>query len=56
VFLEDLPIPADQINPSTFPGLSLDLARDGELAEPKPGVYSGLILSGTFDPVLKDGV
>jgi len=31
------------INPSTFPGL-------------KPGVCSGLILSGAFDPVLKDGV
>jgi peptide chain release factor subunit 1 len=33
----------DQINPSTFPGL-------------KPGVCSGSILSGAFDPVLKDGV
>ena len=32
-----------EINPSTFPGL-------------KPGVCSGLILSGAFDPVLKDGV
>jgi len=32
-----------KINPSTFPGL-------------KPGVCSGLILSGAFDPVLKDGV
>ncbi len=31
------------INPSTSPGL-------------KPGVCSGLILSGAFDPVLKDGV
>jgi len=34
---------AKEINPSTFPGL-------------KPGVCSGLILSGAFDPVLKDGV
>jgi len=33
----------DQINPSTFPRL-------------KPGVCSGLNLSGAFDPVLKDGV
>jgi len=33
----------DKINPSTFPGL-------------EPGGCSGLILSGAFDPVLKDGV
>jgi hypothetical protein len=32
-----------EINPSTFPAL-------------KPGVCSGLILSGTFHPVLKDRV
>jgi len=32
-----------QINPSTLPCL-------------KPGVCSGLILSGAFDPILKDGV
>ena len=32
-----------EINPSTFPGL-------------KPGVCSGLILSGAFDPILKGGV
>ena len=33
----------EKINPSTFPGL-------------KPGVCSGLILSGAFHPVLKDAV
>jgi hypothetical protein len=32
-----------KINPSTIPGL-------------KPGVCSGLILSGAFNPVLKAGV
>ncbi len=32
-----------KINPSTFPGL-------------KPGVCSGLILSGAFDPAQKDWV
>jgi hypothetical protein len=42
--------------PIRLPGLSLDLARDGELAEPKLGVCSGLILSGAFYPDLKIGV
>jgi len=36
--------------PIRLPGLSLDFARDGELIEPKPGVCSGLILSGAFHP------
>ena len=29
--------PFQKINPSAYPGLSLDFARDGELVEPKPG-------------------
>ena len=45
-----------QNQPIRLPGLSLDLARDGELAEPKPGVCSGLILSGAFYPDSKIGV
>jgi hypothetical protein len=55
--------------PIRLPGLSLDLARDGEPfdtltalsciewpAEPKSGVCSELILSGAFYPDLKIGV
>ncbi len=46
---------SQEINPST-PGLSLDFTRNGELAEPKAGVCSGLILSGALNPDLKIGV
>jgi hypothetical protein len=42
--------------PIRLPGLSLDFARDGGLVEPKPGVCSGLILSGVFGPDLRIGV
>ena len=36
-----------------LPGLFPDIARDGESAEAKPGVCSGLILSGALNPDLK---
>jgi len=40
-----------EINPSTFPGLKPGVAFGVSSVE-----RSGLILSRTFDPVLKDGV
>jgi len=49
-----------QINPSTFPELKPEVClrpeRSTELTPKSQAEGSGLILSGTLDPVLKDGV